>query len=158
MLGGWYTPNSPGQKLLNSDSPRPRFKRLFIWLVICVLYRCCSVAKSYPALCDPMNCSIPGFSVLQCLPEFAQTHVSWVVGDAIQPPHPLSPPSPPALNLSQPMNWLFTSGDKSTGASASASVLPMNTQDWSPLGWTGLISLLSKGLWRVFSSTTIQKH
>ena len=158
MLGGWYTPNSPGQKLLNSDSPRPRFKRLFIWLVICVLYRCCSVAKSYPALCDPMNCSIPGFSVLQCLPEFAQTHVSWVVGDAIQPPHPLSPPSPPALNLSQPMNWLFTSGDKSTGASASASVLPMNTQDWSSLGWTGLISLLSKGLWRVFSSTTIQKH
>ena len=158
MLGGWYTPNSPGQKLLNSDSPRPRFKRLFIWLVICVLYRCCSVAKSYPALCDPMNCSIPGFSVLHCLPEFAQTHVSWVVGDAIQPPHPLSPPSPPALNLSQPMNWLFTSGDKSTGASASASVLPMNTQDWSSLGWTGLISLLSKGLWRVFSSTTIQKH
>ena len=57
-----------------------------------------------------------------------------------------------------PVSQFFTSGDQSIGASASASVLPMNTQDWSPLGWTGWISLQSKGLSRVFSRTTIQKH
>ena len=56
------------------------------------------------------------------------------------------------------MNWLFTSGGQSVGASASTSFLPMNIQGWSPLGLTGLIALLSKGLSRVFSSTTVQKH
>ena len=57
-----------------------------------------------------------------------------------------------------PVSWLFTSGGQSIGVSASASVLPMNTQDWSPLGWTGWISLQSKGPSRVFSNTTVQKH
>ena len=57
-----------------------------------------------------------------------------------------------------PMSQLFTWGGQSTGVSVSASVLPMNTQDWPPLGWTGWISLLSKGLSRVFSNTTVQKH
>ena len=57
-----------------------------------------------------------------------------------------------------PMNWLFISGGQRIGALASASVLPMNIQDWFPLGWTGLISLQSKGLSRVFSNTTVQKH
>ena len=57
-----------------------------------------------------------------------------------------------------PVSWLFTSESQSFGASASASVLPMNIQGWFPLGWTGLISLQSKGLWRVFSNTTIRKH
>ena len=73
--------------------------------------------------------------------------------------HPLSscPQSFPALG-SFPMSQLFTSGGQSIGASASASVLPMITQDWPPLGWTGLISLQSKGLSRVFSNTTVQKH
>ena len=52
----------------------------------------------------------------------------------------------------------FASGGQSIGLSASTSVLPMNTQDWSPLGWTGWISLQSKGLSRVFSNTTVQKH
>ena len=61
---------------------------------------CCSVAKLCPTPCDPMNCSRPGFPVLHHLLEFTQTHVHWV-SDAIQQPHPLSPPSPPALNLSQ---------------------------------------------------------
>ena len=96
------------------------------------------------------------------LPEFAQTHVHWV-GDAIQPAHPLSSPSPPALNLSQHQGlfkWVSSShqGAKVLGVTASTSVLPMNTQDWSPLGWTGWISLQSKGLSRVFSNTTVQKH
>ena len=57
-----------------------------------------------------------------------------------------------------PVSQLFTSGGQSLGVSASTSVLPMNTQDWSPLGWTGWTSLQSKGLSRVFSSTTVQKH
>ena len=57
-----------------------------------------------------------------------------------------------------PMSQLFASGVQSIGVSASASVLPMNTQDWSPLGWTSWISLQSKGLSRVFSNTTVQKH
>ena len=56
------------------------------------------------------------------------------------------------------MSHHFTSGGQSIGVSASASVLPMNIQDWSPLGWTGWISLLSKGLSRVFSNTIVQKH
>ena len=68
--------------------------------------------------------------------------------------HPQSFPASGSLQMSQ----LFTSGGQSIGVSASASVLPMNTQDWSPLGWTGWISLQSQGLSRVFSSTTVQQH
>ena len=60
----------------------------------------CSVTKSCPSLCDPMDGSTPGFSVLHCLPELAQIHVHWV-GDAIQPSHPVPPPAPFAFNLSQ---------------------------------------------------------
>ena len=67
------------------------------------------------------------------------------------------PQSFPASGSFQ-MSHLFASGGQSIGVSASESVLPMNTQDWSPLGWTGWISLQSKGLSRVFSSTTVQKH
>ena len=67
------------------------------------------------------------------------------------------PQSFPATG-SFPVSQLFTSGGQSIGASASTSVLPMDTQDWSPLGWTGWISLQSKGPSRVFSNTTVQKH
>ena len=67
------------------------------------------------------------------------------------------PQSLPASG-SFPITQLFTWGGQSTGGSVSASVLPMNTQDWSPLGWTSWISLQSKGLSRVFSNTTVQKH
>ena len=109
-----------------------------------------------------MNHSTPGLPVHHQLPEFTQTHVHWV-GDAIQPSHPLLSPSPPAPNPSLasgsfPMSQLFEWGGKNIGVSASASVLPMNTQDWSPLGWTVWISLQSKGLSRVFSNITVQKH
>ena len=69
----------------------------------------------------------------------------------------LLPQSFPASGSFQ-MSHLFTSGGQSTGVSASTSVLPVNNQDWSPLGWTGLITLLSKGPSRVFSNTTVQKH
>ena len=101
-----------------------------------------------------MNCCIPGFPVPPQFLELVQTHVHWV-GDAIQPCHPLLFPSLPALNPSQHQGhfWgVFASGVQSIGASGSVSVLPMNIQDWFPLGWTGLISLKSKGLSRVFSN------
>ena len=65
-----------------------------------LLYCCCSVAQLCPTLCDPMDCSTPGFPVLHYLPRFAHTHVHWV-GGTIQPSHPLSLPSRLALNLSQ---------------------------------------------------------
>ena len=99
---------------------------------------------------------MPGFLVLHYFLEFAQTHVHWV-RDAIQPSHYLSLPSPPALNLSPlsgsfPVSLLFASHGQSTGASASASVLTVSIQCWFPLGLPSLISLLSKGLSRVFSS------
>ena len=120
-----------------------------------------SVAQSCPTLFHPMDCSTPGLPVHHQLPEFTQTHVHWV-GDAIQPSHPLSSPSSPAFNLpalgSFPMSQLFAWGGQSIGVSASTSVLPMNTQDWSPLGWTSWISLQSKGLSRVFFNTAVQKH
>ena len=149
---------------------------------------CCSVTQSSLTLCNPMDCSTPGFPVHHQFPEFTQTQVHWV-GDAIQPSHPLSSPSPPAFNLSQhqspslshggfsnsfplsqwchpaisssvapfsscpqsfpasgsfPMSQLFALGGQNIGASAS--VLSVNIQGWFPLGLTGSISLLSKGL------------
>ena len=119
-----------------------------------------SVAQSCLTLCDPMDCSTPGFPVLHQLLELAQTHVHWV-SDAIQPSHPVSPSSHlqsfPASG-SFPISQFFTSGGQSIKVSASASVTPMNIQDWFPLGLPGLISLQSKGLSRVFSNTTAQKH
>ena len=72
--------------------------------------------------------------------------------------HPLLLPSIFRASGSFQMSQLFTSGGQSIEVSASTSVLPMNTQDWSPLGWTGWISLQSKGLSSIFSNTTVQKH
>ena len=93
---------------------------------------------------------------------YSNSHVHRV-GDAIQPSHPLSFPSPPAFNLSQQQSlvqWVDSLHQmaKSIGASALASVLQMNIQDWFSLGLTGWISLQSKGLSRAFSNTTVQKH
>ena len=169
-----------------------------------------------------MDCSTPSLPIHPQLPELNQTHAHWV-GDAIQPAHPLSFPSPPALKLSQhhfgtinllrhvqlfatpwtlthqaspsiinsefiqlrctqlempsnhlilcypsssclqlfpasgsfPMSQFFTSGGQSIAVSVSASVLPVNIQDWFPSGWTGLISFQSKRLSRVFFKTTV---
>ena len=111
-----------------------------------------SVTHSDPILGNPMHCSTPGLFVHCQLPEFTPAHVHWV-GDAIQPSHPVSPTSPPALNLSQHQHlfqWVSSaSGGQNIGASAS--ILPMNSQGWSPLGLTSLISMLSKGLYPRFS-------
>ena len=116
------------------------------------------VAKWHPTLCDAVNCSTPGSPVLHCLLEFAQIHVHWVsagkkkkkkyllefaqthvhwVGDAIQPSHSLWLFSfclqSFLVSGAFPVSWLFTSGGQSTGASASASILPMSIQGWFPL-------------------------
>ena len=119
----------------------------------------CSLSKSCPTLCNIMDCSTPGFPVLLHLPEFAQTCGHWA-SDDIQPSHPLLSPFP-VFNIFQHQSlflWIscLPSGDQSIRASASG--LPLNIQDLFPLGLTGWVSLQSKGLWRVFSNTIVQKH
>ena len=120
-----------------------------------------SVAQSCPTLCNPMNHSMPGLPVPYQLPESTQTHVHWI-SDAVQPSCPLLSPSPPSFNL--PSIRVFSCESAlhirwpNIGVSDSTSVLPMNIQDWFPLGWTGWIFLRFKGLSRVFSNTSVQKH
>ena len=110
----------------------------------------CVDVQLCPTLCDPMDCSMPGFPVLHHLPEFGQTHVCWV-GDAIQPCCLSSCPESFPASGSFPISQLFTSDSQSIGASAS--VLPVNIPGWFPLGLTSLISLLSKGF-----SSLLQHH
>ena len=118
-------------------------------------------SRSVVSDCDPMNCSTPGLPVQTtpgvhpnscpfsrwCHPAISSSVVCFS-----------SCPQPLPASGSFPMSQLFTWGGQSIGVSALASVLPVNTQDWSPLGWTGWISLQSKGLSKVFSNTTVQKH
>ena len=119
------------------------------------------VAKSCRTLCDLMDCHTPGLPVHYQLPEFTQTHVhSWWCSPTISSsavPFSSHLQSFPASG-SFPMSRFFASGGQNIGASASASVFPMNIPDWFPLGWTGWISLQSKGLSRVFSNSAVQKH
>ena len=128
-----------------------------------IIYLPCNVVLVVQLLSHIRLFVTPWPTVCQaCLQECVQTHVHWV-SDAIQPSHPLLPPfsfclqSSPASG-SFPMSGLFTLGGQRIGASALASVLPMNSQGCFPSGLTGLISLQSKGLSRVFFSTTIQKY
>ena len=110
------------------------------WLACC----CCSAVKSCLTLCDPMDCSMPGFPVLRYLVEFAQTHLHQV-SDAIPPSHPLLPSSPPALNPSQHrglFQWV-SSSHQVTKVLELQLQLPVSIQGWFPLGLTGWIS---KGL------------
>ena len=123
-----------------------------------MMFQFSSVTQSCPTLCDPMNHSTPGLRVHHQLLEFTQTHVHRV-GDAIQPSHPLSSPSPPVPNPSCPqslpasgsfpMNQLFAWSGQSIGVSASASVLPMNTQDWSPFRLSLILSFTTKATVRI---------
>ena len=103
-----------------------------------------SVAQSCPTLCDPVDLSMPGFPVHHQLPKPAQTNVHWISDDTISCSVTLFSSclqSFPSSRSSQ-MNQFFTSGGQSIGASALASVLPMNIQGWFPLGLTSLISLI----------------
>ena len=119
-----------------------------------------SVVQSSPTLCDPKNHSKPGLPVHHQLPELNSCPSSQWYHPAISSsvvPFSFCPQALPESG-SFPMSQLFASGGQSIGVSASASVLPVNTQDWSPLGWTCWISLQFKGLSRVFSNITVQKH
>ena len=140
-----------------------RWKSPFCFLFLQVQLCCCSVAKSCPTLCNPMDCSTPGFPVLHYVLEFAPSHAHWV--GEVMPSKNISSSVTPFSSCLQsfpvpgsfPRSWFFALDAQSLGASASASGLSMNIQGWFPLGLTGLI-LLSKGLSRIFSSTTIWKH
>ena len=132
----------------------------FLWEVSSVQFS--SVAQLFLTLCDPTNSSTPGLAIHPPTP--------WVYPN----PCPLSRWCHPTISSSVipffsclqyfpasrsfQMSQLLASGGQSIGVSASKSVLPMNTHDWFPLGWTGWISLQSKGLSRVFSNTIVQKH
>ena len=122
--------------------------------VLTFCFCCCSFTKLCLTVWELMDCSTLGFSVLHHLPELAQTHTQsqWchptISSSAV--PFSSSLQSFPASGTF-PRSWLFTSDGQSIQASASA--LPMNIQDWFPLGLTGWISLQSKGLLRVFSNT-----
>ena len=141
-----------------------KYTNVFFFFLSCIvsyIIQFSSVAQLCPTFCDPMDHSTPGFPVNQQLQELAETYVHGF-GHAIQLSHPLLSPSPTAFTISQHqnfrMNQFFKSGGQSIGVSASVSVLPMNIQDRFPLGLTDFISLQSKGLSRVFSNTTVQKH
>ena len=153
---------------LNSFSSRQNY--LSFVIILSHWNQFSSVAQSCPTLCHPMNRSTPGLPVHYQLPEFTQTCdlaaaaaacplSCWchpAISSSVVPfsSHPQSFPASGSFPVSQ----LFALGGQSIRVSASTSVLPMNTQDWSPLGWTCWISLQSKGLSRVFSNTTVQKH
>ena len=133
-------------------------KGIFSYLYPVWIICCCSASKSCPTLCNSMDCSTPDSPVLHYLLEFAQIHVHWV-GDAnrliLWCFHLLLPSFFPNIKV---FFQLFASSSQSIGASALASVLPVNIQDWFPLGLTDLISLPSKGLSRASSCTAIWKH
>ena len=127
-----------------------------------------SVTQSYPTLCDPVGCSMPGSPVPHELlneptqHEPTQTHV---IKSVMPSSHLIFHHSPFSCRLqsfpesrSFSMSQFFTSGSQSTGVSASAPVFSMKIQDWFPLGWTGWIPLLSKGLSRIFPNTTVRRH
>ena len=117
------------------QSPSPVWLFVTPWAAACQASLCFTISSSLPKFMSiemvmPSNHVVPFSYCIQSFPESG----------------------------SFPMSWLFTSGGPSIGVSASASVLAMNIQDWFPLGWTGWISLQSKGLSRVFSNTTVRKH
>ena len=119
----------------------------------------CSVL--YLTLCDPMDCNMPGFPVHHQLLEVTQlmSIESVMPSNHLILCHPLLllPPIFPSIRAFSNESVLHIIG-QSSGVSALASVLPKNIQDWFPLGWTGWVSLQSKGLPRVFSNATVQKH
>ena len=128
-LGLWFT----WYLFRKPDDDRPLLKTIQVFCGTHSSVQFSSVTQLCPTLCDPMNHSTPGLPVHHQLPESTQNHVH-CAGVAIQPSHPLSSPSPPALKSfpasgSFQMSQLFASGGQSVGVSASTSVLPTNTQD-----------------------------
>ena len=130
-------------------------KSCFSWQMWWYSVESSSVAQPCPTVCNLMDCSTPGLPVHHQLPEPAQFHVPVMPSKHLILWHPLLllPSIFPSLRV-----FSNESGGQRIGVSASASVLPMNIQGWFPLGLTGVISLQSKGLSRIFSSTTVQKY
>ena len=120
---------------------------------MCFFHCCCSVIKSCLTLCYPMDSSLLGSSVLHSSPLSQWCYQT--ISSSVTPFSSCLHSFPASESF--PMGWLFTSDGQCEG-DASASVLPMNIQGWFPLGLTGLLSLQSKGLSRVFSNTTVWKH
>ena len=163
----WFTSRSylpepafPYPILIPSSSPFAKSQKLGIILGFYLIVLLCSstfvvVQLLCPTICNCIDWSTPGFPVLHYLLEFESVMLS----NHLILCHPFSSCSQsfPASG-SFPMRWLLASGGQSTGASASASVLPVNFQGWFPLGMIGLLSLLFKELSRVFCSTTVWKH
>ena len=176
LLGGWLSLQYYQEEVAESIIDTGGLGRQWVWQVctfVCLGWRlalglisceacCCSVTQSCLTLCDPQGlqhtglpCPSPSPGVCSnscplsqwCLPTISSSVVPF--SSCLQ-----SFPRSRSLPVSQ----FFASGGQSIGASASASVLPMNIQNWFPLGWTGWISLQSKGLSRVFSNTPVQKH
>ena len=158
--------NILNQRMDYMDSPTVHSLHQGSLLVLCWFeQRCCcsSVAQSCPTLHDPMDCSkhsrppCPSPSP-EVFPSSGPLH--WWCHPTISSSGALFSFCPQSFSapMTLPMSQLFASDDQNTGASAEASVLPMSIQGWFPLTLTGLISLLSKGLWGVFSSTTVWKH
>ena len=108
--------------------------------------------------CNPMDHSTPVLPTLHYLPELAKSLICWCHPAILLSVTLFSCLQSFPATVSFPMSRLFASGGQSIGASASESVLPMNIQSWFPLGWTGLVSLLSKRLSRVFFGTIVWKH
>ena len=150
----WNSLNSLKPCFSNPEIPHMWF------LIECTLFpifQFSSVTQSCPTLCNPMNHSTPGLPVHHQFPESTQTHVHWV-GDAIQPSHPLSSPSPPVLNLFQHQGlfkWVSSSIMWPEYWSFSFSIGASN-EYWGLISFR--ISLQFKELSRVFSNTTVQKH
>ena len=121
-------------------------------------YQFSSVAQSCLTLCYPMDCSMPGLAVHHQLPEFMPIELVMSSNHLILCcPHLCLPSIFPSIRVFSNETVLRIRWPNFE-VSASTSVLPMNIQDWFPLGWTGWISLQSKGLSRVFSNTTVPKH
>ena len=135
--------------------------RMCVCVCVCVCVQFSSVTQSCLTLCYPMNCSTPGLPVHHQPRVYPNScPLSWWCHPAISSsvfPFSSCLQSFPVSGSFQ-MSQFFTSGCQSIGVSASASVFPMNIQDWFPLGWSGCISLQSKGLSRLFSNNTVQKH
>ena len=163
MPTSWYLPN-PGIELKSLTAPSLAggfFTTNTNWdtnYSVSQLLQFSSVAQPCLTLCDPMDHSTPGLPVHLQLLRFTQTPLSqWchpTISSSVMPFFSCLQSFPASGSFL--MSQLFASSGQSIGVSASASVLPMNTQDWSPLGWTGWISLQSKGLSRVFSNITVQ--
>ena len=145
---------------LNTTYTTTRVNQLSFLKIIPITLCCCSVTQSCPTLCNPMDCSPRGFPVLHHLPELAQTHVR-CIGDVIHPSHPLSsllflPSIFPSIRVFSSESALCIRWPKYWSFSFNFSINLSN--EYSGLISFRLISMQSKGLSRVFSNTTVQKH